>query len=276
MSIDALVFSRDRPMQLDACLRSLYEHVELDDVAVIYQATQPHFEQGYMIVADESPAWMVRQTEFSEDVLAVLPQLGPFVLFQCDDAITFRDAPDAESAFTDDVISLCLRLGSNTRYCHPRDLHHGLPDFERRGPFQVWDWHGDTPDGDLFDWQGREGDFGYPYSIDGNVHRRDSVREWVGGGQFVNPNQMEGCVVHAIGQRRDLPPLMASYPHSVQVGLPINVVNQTHGNRFGLVYPVETLELNERFLNGERVDLDAMDYEGVIGAHQELELRFAT
>lgn len=276
--IDTLIFSRDRPMQLDACLRSLAASSEQFGYPnVVAQATRPEYLEGYALIGKEHQATIIPESIFANDVVRVLERCGDYVLCLCDDAITFaRNEDDLRQAFTSDVICLCLRLGKNTTYCHPRDLHHGLPDFEERDPFIVWDWHGPTPDGDLFDWQGKEGDFGYPYSLDGTIHRRDSLLEWISGGSFINPNQMEGCVVHAIGQRRDLPPLMAAFPHSIQVGLPINVVNQTHGNRFGLAYPVETAELNERFLRGERIDIDAMDFSNIRGAHQEVKLEFTT
>lgn len=279
--IDALIFSRDRPMQLEACLRSLERSAPgLFRFNVIYGSHSTESDHGYDdLEAPHAVNWMCDSeggaNDFRGHVFDFLPTATEHLLVLCDDAITFgKIIGNPIEAFADDVICLALRLGENTVYCHPRDLHHGVPEFEERDPFIVWDWHGPTPDGDLFDWQGREGDFGYPYSLDGTIHRRDSLLEWIDGGQFVNPNQMEGCVVHAIGQRRDLPPLMASYPHSIQVGLPINVVNQTHGNRFGLIYPVETAELNERFLNGQRIDLDAMDFSNIIGAHQEVKLEF--
>jgi len=52
------------------------------------------------------------------------------------------------------------------------------------------------------------------------------------------------------------------------------VVNQTHGNRFGMQHFYETAELNQRFLDGERIHWEAMDYTEIIGAHQELKLEF--
>ncbi len=272
--IDALVFSRDRPMQLEACLWSLHRNVECRST-VVWMATDESFREGYEKIA-LGDVTMVEQVDFEDDVKGILPTLAEYVLPLCDDSITYLPAPaDPTEAFANDVICMGLRLGRNTTYCHPRDLHHGVPDFEERGPFIVWPWQGPTPDGALFEWQGKEGDFGYPYSLDGTIHRRDSLISWVADGSFVNPNQMEGCVVHSIGQRRDLPQLMACFPHSIQVGLPINVVNQTHGNRFGLVYPQETRDLNDRFLRGERANLGAMDFSNVTAAHQEIRLEFA-
>lgn len=272
---DALVFSRNRPMQLDACLRSLAANApQLDQTFVVYKATTDFYENGYRVLDDEHPdVHLIREEGFHGTVRETLAGCGPHVLTLCDDAITYRPLPaDPADGLDDDVLCVSLRLGRNTVYCYPRDLEHGLPRFSPRGPFLVWGWH-ESPEGDLFDWQGKEGDFGYPYSIDGTVHRRDSLLAWTEG-DAGNPNQMEGRVVHAIGQRTDLPPRMACFPLSVQVGLPLNVVNTTHNNRVGMTHPQDPELLNRRYLRGERINWAAIDFGGVRGAHQELELVF--
>ena len=264
-------------MQLDACLRSLAENAPyIETPQVLYKATSPEYAQGYAVVADEHDADLVPERGlFSDGARALLLGcLEEHVLMLCDDSITYLPLPaDPVNVMEPDVICFSLRLGANTTYCYPRDIDHGVPHFTPRGPFLTWGWR-DAPDGDLFHWQGKEGDFGYPYSLDGAVHRRDSLLEWSQGAAG-NPNQMEGYVVAAIGQRKDLPPRMASYPLSVQVGLPLNVVNTTHSNRVGLTYPRDPQELNARFLDGERIRYERMDFDNVIGAHQELELVIA-
>src|SRR5882724_7571491 len=173
--IDALIFSRDRPMQLDACLRSLAENAsQVGLPTVLWMATTAAFSQGYDVLRREHPdVCFVSEMQFAENKRLILRLSRPYVLLQCDDAITYRKLPDGpiEDALQDDVLMFTLRLGANTHYCHPRDLLHDVPKLDPRGPFVVWDWN-DTPDGSAFEHEGREGDFGYPYSVDGTVHRR--------------------------------------------------------------------------------------------------------
>jgi len=46
--VDALVFSRDRPLQLEACLRSLYLNApQVAKATVIYKATSDRYQEGY-------------------------------------------------------------------------------------------------------------------------------------------------------------------------------------------------------------------------------------
>ncbi len=259
--IDALVFSKDRPMQLDACLRSLRHTSSFVEKPFVLWSGEP---LGYSHLA-HAANFYGETDDFARGVRYLLELCGPYVLMLCDDALTYREFPaDPLDAMADDVLCFSFRLGRNTTYCHPRDLQHGLPEFEERGPFLVWNWLAAHPDGD----------FGYPYSTDGVIHRRTSLLQWLDGAEFVNPNTMEDAIVKAIGRRNDLPPLMACYPHSVQVGLPLNVVTETHRNRHGLTHPYTTDELNKRFLRGERIDYERMDFSNIIGAHQELPLVF--
>ena len=265
------VFSRDRPMQLDACLRSLAENApQLDAATVLVKATSEAFEDGY----EEHPdVRFYREQTFHTDVYDLLPTLPEHTLFLCDDSITFRLLPaDPADALDDDVISFSLRIGRNTRYCHPRNLWHEQPEsIEERGPFLAWDW-AESPEGDVMAYHGLEGDFGYPYSLDGIVHRRDANIGWLGGSGFQNPNRMEGCVLSTM--RKALPPKLSSYHESVQVGIPVNAVNVMVKNRVGVDFPVSTDELNERFLAGDRIDYEAMDFSDVFGSFQEMPFVF--
>lgn len=261
--VDCLIFSRDRPMQLDACLRSLAQNAPgMFDPRVLWKATDRSFGENYEHLWQ--PNMFMEENDFHKDIHLLLEDAGEYVLMLCDDAITYLPVVgDPLEAMSDDVLCMSLRMGLNTRHCHPRNQDHALPSsWDVHGPFIAWDWHG------------APGDFGYPYSLDGTIHRRDSLLEWIGDAPFTNPNTMEMAVVNAIGNRTDVRPLIASYPHSCQVGLPVNRVNETNPNRAGTRYPAPVDELNERFLRGERVDLEAMDFGDVYGAHQEIELRF--
>jgi hypothetical protein len=62
---------------------------------------------------------------------------------------------------------------------------------------------------------------------------------------------------------------MASPRHNVVVSIPANLVNETFPNRNASSAGVG--ELNERFLRGERIDVDAMDFTEVRACHQEID-----
>ena len=270
------IFTRDRPLQLDACLRSLKENApQLSAPTVLARWTSDRFEEGYEILVSEHPdVEFVFETNFEQDVRAILPTLPEHTLFLCDDSITFRPLPaDPVDALTDDVISFSLRIGRNTRYCHPRNLWHDQPEsMEERGEFLVWEW-AESPEGDVFAYHGKEGDFGYPYSLDGVVHRVSCIIEWIGGKGFENPNRMEGAVLSTM--RTDVRPKLSAYHESVQVGIPVNAVNTLVLNRVGVDFPQSTDDLNDLYLAGKRIDYKAMDFTDVNGSFKEMPLLVA-
>ena len=69
---------------------------------------------------------------------------------------------------------------------------------------------------------------------------------------------------------------MAAFRESCLVSLPVNVVASTHRNRFEADRALTPEALNRRFVAGERIDLDSMDFTAVDGAHAVVPFAFAS
>jgi hypothetical protein len=93
--IDALIFSRDRPAQLELLLRSIGEHASdlYSTVSVLYRITIPEMISGY-----SSFPWrgtrMIAEIDFEGQVEDWLDRAGPLVSFLVDDDVFYRDAPE--------------------------------------------------------------------------------------------------------------------------------------------------------------------------------------
>jgi hypothetical protein len=93
--IDALIFSRDRPAQLELLLRSIGEHASglYSTVTVLYRTTIQETISGY-----SSFPWretrMIAEIDFEGQVRDWLDQAGPLVSFLVDDDVFYRDAPE--------------------------------------------------------------------------------------------------------------------------------------------------------------------------------------
>jgi hypothetical protein len=128
--------------------------------------------------------------------------------------------------------SFSPRLGDNCTYCYPYDRP------QRKG----------------------EMDFTYFFSIDCHVYRTADVLPRIEAATFETPNQFEDALSRG-------EPLAIDYAsHSCLVGIPHNKVCE-YGNRNA---GGSNVELNHRFLQGERIDPEAMDFSAIIGAHQEV------
>lgn len=268
MTVTTIILSKDRPAQLDLLLRS----IERNGAGQFIPWVIARHSDGYNAVSDahqEAYIMFGNENVFELDVRHALSECGEFVCFMCDDGILYRpDARNPALNFTTrgldtDLLCVSLRLGENTVRQYPTDFKQRLP---REPP---WDGNGAA-----WEWRNAEHDFGYPGSIDAHVFRTADVQRMLAARSFPNPTALECALVDGCNELASERPLMACYPHSVYVGNPINRVSLQSGVRYGTRFPVSAEECNRRFLAGERIDLDALDFSGVDGAHTEIELHW--
>lgn len=266
----AIVFSKQRAAQLDLLLRSITENAPglFDEVFVIWKG-DGEYAAAYHICFEEH-GWMidVGEVDLREQTLRFVRAAGEHVAFLMDDCVFYRpvEGEQRPEAVLEDEDVLCFspRLGLNTTECYP---------LRRRQEFPA----GRAAEGGVlyWGWKTADGDFGYPFSLDGHVFRRDDllpllrdVYDWS------TPNSVEAALAH-MGDRVERP-LMASHTQSSLVGVPCNRVGESHsGNRAGETYPRDPFELNRAYLAGGRIRLDSVDPLMVNAAHVEFPLRLA-
>lgn len=245
-----IIFSRDRPAQLALLLDSLDRYAYPEATRILWWATKPKFVSGYACVTDQPRTPPER---FDAELRS---QLGTddrwrTVSFFCDDDIVFRRLPQRpwELLHDDDsILSVCLYLGrQNVKQPIP-------PGFPR------WEW------GPL-----ARHDFGFPCGIDGNTYRVNDVLDMIGSETIPNPTMLETVLALRLPLVAEKRPLMACFPDQCLVGVPVNRVSDQSGVPFGRKFPQTTEDLNRRFLAGERIDLDRLDFSGVDSCHHEIE-----
>lgn len=172
------------------------------------------------------------------------------------------DVPKADilGMITPEVICFSLRLGKNCCYSHPANIHYQLGSYQEHNG--------------LIRFHFREqpfSDFAYPLSSDGHIYQTDKLKMLLNQMTFVNPNTMESNLQFWL---HFIPPMVVAFSHSKAVSIPINIVNETHFNRYGTEYSYSLKELNDRYLKGETIDLSQMDFSNVCGPHQEIAYSF--
>lgn len=265
--IQTIIFSKNRPAQLDLLLRSIkYRAPRLfSRIHIIYKATNSAFDQGYEVCDRDHPeAYFYNEVDLSLQVETMITLRH--ICFLVDDDLLVRQfidtSPDRILDVNPDILCVSLRLGNNTNECYPlcRPQEHP-PILWHINDYQVWKW--DTADGD----------WGYPGSLDGHIFRRNELLDMVGGKDYRSPNELEEILVVAC--QRSSKTQMACYEASVLTGVPINRVNDTHPNRAGDFYPLEPEVLNATYLGGRRLSLDPLDRKDITAAHTELPLVFS-
>lgn len=253
-----IIFSRDRPAQLDLLLRSMekYGQVLDDRIAMIVDASKPEFVRGYEEIGNprsQSSNWF-DPDGFDGYLREILAEADDYVTFFCDDDILFREVPRNPSEILGpnaQILSVCLYLGrGNTK----QEIPEGFP---------LWEW-GSLP----------RHDFGFPCAVDGNTYRVRDVLRLIGDEVIPNPTMLETVMALRLPLLAEERPLMSCFEEQCLVGVPVNRVSPQSGVAHGRVYPQSTEDLNARFLARQRIDLEALDFSGVDSCHHEIEFKW--
>ncbi len=271
----AVVFSKDRAMQLHCTLASLMLHcrdVDGIDVRVLYTTSHPMHEAQYEKLKKDFPSVrFVKEGPFKDDLLSLISAYR-YVLFLVDDNIFVRDfeVKDAIDALDsiEDAIGFSLRLGTNTTYCYMLNRAQALPQFQS-GQFQRVGNRSMK-----FDWTTAECDFGYPLEVSSSVYR---VPDLLGVMQlyYRNPNTLELMLDKNKHLFRENRKSLLCFERSVTFCNPVNMVQTMWINRAGGESDYSAGKLADMFDKGLRVDVKA--YSGFVpnSCHQEVVLKFS-
>lgn len=296
MTTSAIVFSKDRPLQLHATLSSYYRHAldaEEASLYVIYKATSVEFAKGYSLIKTELPPTIkwIQETNFKHNLLdaihyshcgsGLLDQLlsvisnkiFPTSSFSCTSILFMVDDTIFTGPFSllqinnlllehPDSIGFSLRLGRNTTYCYSHGSIQQLPSFIILD--QALKFH----------WLGQSGDFGYPLEISSSVYRTTDIAFLLRKSRYINPNQLEQCLSASTKLLNEKHNSLLCFSQSVAFSTPINKVQSIYDNKSGSNDAYSSHALNMLLLGGHRIDI--AKFTGYIsnGAHQEVVLPF--
>ena len=230
--MNAIIYSKNRPMQLDLLLRSIDQFANAAVLpAVICAATGQNYLDGYERLRQDCDAIWLWQKYLKDDTLKAFDD-DPLTMFLVDDAVFYRPMPELPDLQLGEAYA--TRLGRNCTHCYAGNHP------QTEGTF----------------------DFAYSYSLDGHVYRTEEIKALIERVNFTTPTELE-VALNEHGPRLNL--LYAE--HSCLVGIPHNVVQRQCPNRNA---GGSAEELNQMFLDGLRIDLDAMDFSDVCGCHQEI------
>ena len=265
----AIVFSKDRPLQLDATLRSFAIHCRDSDrvpVSVLYTTSSSEQQALYHRLQAEHPTVaFVHENSFKADLLRLLDS-AQYVLFLVDDSIFVRGFAIGEVIAELDrhpaALGFSLRLGRNTTYCYPHARSQKTPPFRPVGAAMF-----------TYDWPTAELDFGYPLEVSSSVYRLADLFPLLRSLAYTNPNTLEALLAaQAIGFATSHPALLC-YSESIAFSAPINRVQDTCINRAGAKQDYSAATLAQMFAQGRRLDMLAHSGFTPNACHQEVEIK---
>jgi hypothetical protein len=270
--IKYVILSKDRACQLDLLLRSIDKNMpDLIEPMILYRASTAEFEDGYHYIQEKcyncTPIFLREIEGFRSDVIDASCYDGyELTGILTDDTVFFKNPSKSYSEILDfmkkyNCQSFSTRIGKNTNeQCHYR--HEAIPDLiiekEENGMF----W---------FDSSKYRYDinFGRPISLDGHFHFTGPLLETMVNTSWNCPRTLDGMDTSRVGPR------IACFNESITVSIPVNLTCDGRvPDNFGHFYSYSLEELNNRFLNGQVIDMGKIDFSKVNMSHMEFPLFF--
>lgn len=256
--LNIVIFSKNRPAQLDLCLSSM-KHFFPDCTKyrpqVLYTYTAAVYDYGYDRVKAYHPdVSFVLESTFKAEVLRLVNTAVPYTVFFVDD-IVFKepfstDCPEWKSFESrSDIQSVSLRLCPRINYCYTRDMLSLPPKFIEPG---VWAWEGASEE-----WR-------YCMTLDGSIYRTLDIYPLLVNLPYDSPNVLEGWMdVHKIPR-----PHVICFQESKIVNIPANRVQTLNSSKNA---GISVDALNNRFISGERLSFSNISGVKNIAPHHEIE-----
>lgn len=264
--INIIIFSRNRAMQLDLLLRSLkksFKEIKTAKVSVVYDFSDIEYFDAYEILKEDHPeVHFVTDTDggtFKTTLLNLIDTKKQLTMFLCDDNIfvnqwSINDIPIQEVNFSNEIIACSLRLWDGIDTCYATRQLSPRPKY-------INDY--------TFYWNGANGDWGYPMSVDGNVYKTEFILGQIQFVNFSNPNTLEAGLASLSNTYAHKPMISFFKDKPKVINVPANVVQTIYANRH--FNSMTTMDLNQYFLNDKRISLTPIYGKGFNTVHVELE-----
>jgi len=304
-SLKVIIFSKDRPMQLEALLRTFKKFCSdyrLAKIYILYKTTNEFFLRQYMRIFQENPNsfYMIPQKNFRKDLLTILldSQISEtnnlqlkiffrlpwfinylhkkkinrnnekeFILYLVDDTVFVREFALSE------IVS-CLSnnkgiLGFSLRLGSNTTYCYPLDKQQLLPNFIKFNERIF-----IYNWTNAQYDFGYPFELSSSIYRANDIIDLLPRLRFNSPNSLESKMAQMAKKYSKVYPYHACYQISVAFSIPINRVQSDNKNKFGERYSYNVEELNKKFENGEIIDTDKLAGFIPNSCHQEIEISF--
>jgi hypothetical protein len=253
-TVDFIIFSYDRPMQLYALLESIENNLTgLESTSVIYRASDDRFTNGYkeleqrfagvkFIKQGNNPAH-----DFKPLVLeAFKAGKAPYICFAVDDIIVknHADLTEATQALVaTGAYGFFLRLGTHLTTCYSENKNQPLPPLS-------------TLPNSMYLWALKDGihDWGFAHTVDMTIYKKSDIIQDFITMNYTNPNKLEGIWSH--NTQKSLSKKGLCYTNSIVVNIPTNLVQDVCNNRHMNSWTTE--QLLEKFNLGQKIDISTL------------------
>jgi len=246
-TLNIIIFSKNRAMQLELLLRSLKDnfHYPIRKIFILYTYTDEEYKTGYDIIKKmyQKPNWILQNKNFKNDMDSILNQIeSKYLLCLSDDCVVIRSVvlDKLLKLYTSDVIVISMRTAKYITESYGASFKLGTAKFIENNNYLKWKWIDED----------QRGDWGYPHGIDSNIYRTEIFKTIVLNGNYKNPPTIETLLQRYKDRNK---PYMVSDIQSLIISVPVNTVRADGGCKHGDNPKYTTKALNKEFLNKLRI-----------------------
>ena len=265
--LSVIIFSKDRPLQLDLALKSIKKNLPLaKNVQVIFTCSE-EYDSSYEWLVHEYNSVEFLQESKSYPFYKILKDsitlcATPYVMFMTDDNIVYAESKTTEldlgNLFSKDIACISLRLGVNIT--HRDGYLSDRPKLERfAGWHLVWNRMNSLA----------QSYWNYPLSVDGHIFKTFTIDNIISEIKPRNPNRLEQLMQRYFFE---VPAIMACELTSCVVNSPNNRVQDTIPNLHGQIYPYDQKNLLNLFNDGVRLSMEGLEVPPINCPHQEINI----
>lgn len=265
--INLIIWSKDRACQLHLLLESINKHCPFFDPHILYTYSNEEYGEGYRQLIENPPydrGVFLSEDNFVEDTMNFVDNPAyEHVCFSTDDTVIYRksliDFDTLKCLFLPKLDNqvFTFRMGLNTivQDCHRQTLQQPLHNPTKTNPCVMWNIKKYHP----------LSNYGYPLALDMHVFTKNYATNLVKKCMpWNNTNSLESNMQK---YRNDID-FMTSFEKSIAINIPAN--NMSTVTRHGEQYGYSNKYLNDCYLSGQRISLDEIERENIVGCHQEV------
>jgi len=263
-TIQWVIFSFDRPMQLEALLKSFSSfHPNETNVHILFRASPGSMDSAYAELIHEfkhSQYSFIREANFKKDLMSILHgSCCSMVSFLVDDIIFLAPMPlKSAGKLINRGAVYSPRLGIKTQYSYASRVNFPTPSFISENAF---------PNLSLWKWNQGMVEWNYPISLDGHIFLLSEFIAMAKAVTFESPNQLEAKLQAFLGIF--LSRFGACMAKQQLINIPANKVQSDYPNRYGNISQEELLNL---WNQGYRINPLRIPTPSFTSPHEELDL----
>lgn len=275
MLITSIIFSKNRPLQLDLCLNSIKKNFSQSTENIVIHNNDKDFGLAQKTLESEHrdvAFWTQTDSLFHDISKLVKQSKNSYVCFFVDDCICYRKIKIPKDLFSlAEVCCFSLRLGINTVERHHENVAYPDPPtnygVDSTGKYMYWNktshFYGSY--------------WSYSHSVDGHIFKKEDMQNMTSElwdiSRFKSWKQTPNEFESAIQRFWPLsPPVMVCPVESQVVNSPNNKVQESHDNRSGDVFDYDEKTLLEKYKTGSRINLDSLDFSDIKCPHTEIDI----